>query len=244
MKKKILKIEKDPLITSGCWTYYKMAILQTCENFDEWLSGNLHLFLDQNGNALFGENGSMYPLSFFFDILEVKNVDILTIPSEEICDFIIKQVENDSYVLMDLNYEKLRDEFSEKLLIHETLIYGYDKSAGTFKTPILTKDLFKEANISFNVVKKAYQDALDYYRADSNRLYNRRAWFYGITIIKPKTNYFNSNAFYDLICKLRFQLNGDVYTRRRFIETGILGNEYTYYYTGVSALCYFSQLLK
>lgn len=51
--------------------------------------------------------------------------------------------------------------------------------------------------IPFNTVISSYEDALAYYRQDFKRLYNRRIWFYGITLIKPKCFYENTNKYFD-----------------------------------------------
>ena len=44
MMKKILKVEKNPLILSECWTYYKFSIIQTMPNFYPWLTNHIKVY--------------------------------------------------------------------------------------------------------------------------------------------------------------------------------------------------------
>lgn len=94
--------------------------------------------------------------------------------------------------------------------------------------------------IPFNTVISSYEDALAYYRQDFKRLYNRRIWFYGITLIKPKCFYENTNKYFDLISKLKFQLAGKIFIQKNFFGA----QEENSYFTGISATKYFAELLK
>ena len=60
--KKILNISNDTLVNSECWTYYKFAIMQNSKSFDVWLTNHMELYIEQNGNAVFGYDGMMYPV--------------------------------------------------------------------------------------------------------------------------------------------------------------------------------------
>lgn len=103
--KKILNISNDTLVNSECWTYYKFAIMQNSKSFDVWLTNHMELYIEQNGNAVFGYDGMMYPLSYYGDILNIREKHILDISAEQIVSFLIEQIDNGNYVVLDLNYK-------------------------------------------------------------------------------------------------------------------------------------------
>ena len=49
--KKTLTICEKPIITSECFTYYKMAIIQTIPNYEAWLINRFKLFIDEDGDT-------------------------------------------------------------------------------------------------------------------------------------------------------------------------------------------------
>lgn len=238
--RKILKISNTPLITSECWTYYKFAIMQTSEYFNDWIAGHMRMFIDKNGNALFGESGTMYPLSYYSEILKIGESRIGSVKSNEICQYLVDHINQGEYIILDLNYEKLYDDTTNDVRLHETLIFGYDLNEQVFFTPLLKNHVFEVEKIPFNTVISSYEDALNYYRQDFKRIFNRRIWFYGITLIKPKYFYENTNKYFDLISKLKFQLAGKVFTQKNFFSE----QEENSYFTGISATKYFTELLK
>lgn len=79
INEKILNISNDLLINSECWTYYKFAIIQTSDYFETWLTNHMDLYIDQNANAIFGNDGMMYPLSYYSDILNIGEKHILDV---------------------------------------------------------------------------------------------------------------------------------------------------------------------
>lgn len=243
MMKKILKVEKNPLILSECWTYYKFSIIQTMPNFYPWLTNHIKVYLDKNGNAIFGENGSMYPLSYFFDILNVYDGNLMSVSKKEIVNYLIRLIDSGTYVILDLNYQLINGESEPPFWPHETLIYGYDSDTQDFITSVLADGYFKESRISFSRLEKAYGDIKNYYNEDKNRLFNRRIWYYGITCITPNLQYKNTNAYYDLINKLKWELNGSVFNKYNLINKEEQQEGYLYV-TGVACLLYMSELLK
>lgn len=238
MKEKILKISDDPLITSECWTYYKFAVMQTSTKCNIWLTNHFSVYLCQDGSALFGENGNMYPLSYYSDILDIRDGNILSVSSDDIIDYIKEKINQGYYIILDLNYNKLKCE-NENFWLHETLIYGYTQTE--FATPILINGVFRQEKIAFDVVKSAYEDACKYYKEDLNRLYNRRAWFYGITLLRIKENFINENAYYDFIKKLRYEQEGNIYYKQKYSDSM---NVKSKYFTGLSCIKHIIDLLN
>lgn len=241
--KKILKVEKKPLVSSECWTYYKFSVMQTVSNFYEWLSCHMKIYIDQNGNSVFGENGYMYPLSYFSDILNIHDGNIMSKSKKDIVDYLIEQIDNGVYVIVDLNYRRINGKNDNTFWLHETLIYGYDKSTKEFLTPLLSDGSFKESRISFDKLEDAFDDAIKYYSEDKNRLFNRRTWFFGITCIKPNRNYRNANAYFDFISKLKSELDGSIYKKYKSVDGIETENGYSYA-MGLSCLSYLAAYMK
>ena len=63
-----LQLSKEVFINSECWTYYKFAVMQTSDYFETWLTNHMELYIDQNDSAVLGNDGMMYPLSYYGEI--------------------------------------------------------------------------------------------------------------------------------------------------------------------------------
>lgn len=241
MCRKILKIEKNPVVNSECWTYYKLAVIETSENFNEWLLCHLSLYINQAGIAVFGENGIMYPITYFEDILDITDVDIFSVKDDEIVDFIIKQINNNRYVILDLNYDRLfYKENTTSFWLHETLIYGYDSQTKKFITPVMTNSNFEELEIDFDTIRLAFLEAQKYFSQERKRIYNRRHWYYGITIINGLKKYHNSNIHYEFIKRLKLELeNASVIKQVKSID----GLRESRFYTGIGVISHLSTLI-
>ena len=243
MALKILPIVKKPFITSECWTYYKLSIIQTLPVIDLWLANHMKIYTNQYGDAFYGDAGKLYPLSYFSDILDMGEKSIFDVSSNDIIDFIIREIDKGNYLIMDVNYNKLRASNSSSFWFHETLIYGYDTDTQEFITPLLSNQSFKETRISFQVIKDSYEDILDFYTQNKEAFFDRRSYFFPITILRPKHNYTNANACYDFVAKLRYELTGMMYTEQQYSSSGNSEETYTYC-TGLSCMTYFVNIMQ
>ena len=229
--RKILKVSGEPLITSECWTYYKMSVIQTGIGFENWLITHMKLFIDGNGNAFFGEDGELYPLSYYGDILNIEDGNIMNVSKTDVIQFIVQCINDGKYVLIDVNFRRFFDPAENAFRLHETLIYGYDLDKQEFTTSILTNNSFKRVNLNFSEVEQAYEDVLKFYEANPQRLFDRKYWFLGLTLFSYNQEYQNANYEYDLLRRLRWELSGRMYKKCAYNGTA----EYVYY-TGMSAL--------
>lgn len=239
--KKILPIEKNVLISSECWTFYKFSVMQTTTNFNVWLASHMKIYMDQNCNTIFGENGTMYPLSYYGGILDVLDGHIMSIDKNDIINYLMRKINEGKYIIIDLNYPRMCG-VEEVFWLHETLIYGYDDESCEFVTQLLTEGGFREYRISFKMLKAAFADTIRYYNEDRMRLVNRRMWFYGVTCIKPNADYHNSNAVFDFINKLKFEIQGNVYKKYKIFD-GKETEEYSYA-TGITCLLYLASYVN
>lgn len=243
MALKLLPISPKPFITSECWTYYKLSIIQTLPVFDLWLANHMKIYSNQYGDAFYGDAGRLYPLSYFSEILDMEEKSIFDISSTEIIDFIIRQIDKGNYLIIDANYNKLLGRNLSSFWFHETLIYGYDTDTQEFITPLLSNQSFKETRISFQVFKDSYEDILDFYTQNKEAFFDRRSYFFPITILRPKHNYTNANACYDFVAKLRYELTGMMYTEQQYSSSGNSEETYTYC-TGLPCMPYFVNIMQ
>ena len=171
--------------------------------------------------------------------MQIKEKDVHSVPTNEIVLYLIECINKGYYVILDLNYKKLLDCNSSDFQLHETLIYGYDSDKRIFFTPLLKNGSFKKVQITYETLCRAYNDSINYFLSNKNQKFNRRMWFLGITLLKPKKNYRNPNAIYDFINKVRLEQEGYCFQRQS------LENSQTYmFYTGVSCLKRLAQLLN
>ena len=104
---KKLNIPQKSLIISECWTFYKMLVMQNIKYFDTWLASHTHLCVNKDGTAYFREKGDMDPLSYFCDILEIKEQSMDSISDTDLVDFIKKQIDDEYYIIIDLDFNIL-----------------------------------------------------------------------------------------------------------------------------------------
>lgn len=238
MKETSLNICGNTLIESECWTYYKFAIMQTSDELPIWLTNHFSVFVTIDGTALFGEKGHFYPVSYYSELLDIIDGEILLVPSDHIVEYLKEKIHQGYYVILDLNYNKLKNE-NNSFWLHETLIYGY--TCDGFYTTLLKNGSFVPQCVPYDIIKAAYDDVLNYYKADVNRLYNRRGWFYGITLIKLRKGLRNDNAYCDALSKLSAEIHGNVYTIE---EYGNNAKNPITYFTGSACLKHIVDLLK
>jgi len=241
MERKLLQMEKKPMITSECWSYYMFAVIQTAAHFNMWLAGHMSIYM-QNDMILFGEV-SKYRLSYYGDILDIGEQSIYSVSEKEIAKFLIEQIDKGYCIILDMNIHKLYDPASEDFLLHETLIYGYDTKCKMFLTPLLLNGTFREKAVPFESVEESYKDIRNHYEQNVDQLFTRRDWFAPITLIKPKDHYNNINACYDFIAKLKREVKGDIHTVYRGIKDS--GAEKTaVIYRGLSIVRRFAEILR
>ena len=212
MKKKILKICEKPLITSECFTYYKMAIIQTIPNYESWLINRFKLFIDGDGDAIFGENGDIYSLASYSEILNIEEGAIFNVGSDRIISYVIDRINEDKYVMVDLNFARF---YSAQggFNIHETLIYGYDSDTHELIMRGLHNHTFKEWRVSFQDFEEAYEDVHKFFVSNKLELLNRKRYFSGITLLSPRYDYRSVNDDYELVYRLDSEVLGYTYKK-------------------------------
>ena len=226
MSEKKLPLVKSTLVTSECWTCFKFSILQTISSFPAWLANHMSIFTTDQGNTYFGENGEISPISYYNEILEMSDGNILSVSPDQLIAYLKKQIDNGYYILLDLNYNRIRYPDWDRcwwVWIHEVLVYGYNENGLLIATT--RNNGVVDLSVSVDTLITAYTDLIVFYQSNPSQLYDRRDWFLGITLIKPIDEYQNENAHYDFIKKLQAEIASTTYTKTYVNPEGELSNE-------------------
>ena len=235
-----LPIASKPHITSECWTCYKFAIMQTSPFYTDWLMSHMELVTYSNGRCIFGYNEYIYPLSYYNEILDISDGNLLNVPPERIVAYLKEQIDRKKYVIIDLNFNRVYSDKVSDLDIHETLIYGYNDENAEFYSLLISARGAEEGRLSFYAIQKAYADAYNYYKNHKPYYHIRRDFFFGITLISLKPSYENSNKKYDFYKKIHRTLGKEIYKQSSGI-TKELECEYT---VGIYRYRYVIKMIK
>ncbi len=232
-----IKMRKLPVvlqseIVSECWTFYKMAVIQTHPRLEEWFaSKRLDVFLSENGShSCFGEYGAMYPLSYYGDILHISEVQD---PNPiHIVDRIERGIDAGQYTIVYLNFTTLfNDTMHESPYIHEMLIYGYDESRRVF----YCAHVGKEYELAYDLFLENYTGVWDLFRREPELLFPRRMWYFLVTSISLNLDYHNDNACYDFLKKVEREWKVGTVIKNEYSKWGEKENQIVYH-CGIYAL--------
>ena len=188
---------------SECWTFYKMAIIETLDQADLWLCSHMNYYVTENHAGRFGDCGEQYGMEYFDSILDFNCIHISEVPPESLIDRIKREIDENKYVIVFFDYGQL---YQMEQYIHELMIYGYNERG--FICAVLNGGRFVESIIEYNNVEQGYLQAYNFFMSNGWELLWRRAFFFGITSISPRKEYKNDNVLYDFVKKLRAELKG------------------------------------
>jgi len=184
-----LPIDINATFQSECWTFYKTCILNTYEDGKKWLSTHMEVFLDKNYNAHFGDGERLYPLHYYSDILDISEVEINNIESNNIVLCLKELLNEGSYVVLDCDInEFFKNDFNNDIDIHEMLLYGFNDNEKVFYSPILNNSTgrMEEIHIKYDIIEKSFEKVKKHYQWCNNRFYRMYNFYYPLTVIKKK----------------------------------------------------------
>ena len=197
-----LPIEINPIITSECWTFYKIAILQKQPYFDLWLTTHMNSYINTRYEPEYGELGIKYGMKYYSEVLDIKEVALKDVDENHIVDFIISCIVAGKYPIIDLDQTALYELNREDPFLHETFFYGYDTEEKCF---YLTKfnTTYSDAKVPFAAVKNAYIYVRNHYLNNPQAYFLRRKFFFPITTLKPKECYTPLYWDYEFFARLK-----------------------------------------
>lgn len=145
-----LPIELNTAVITECWTFEKLAVIQTSPLGEDWLATHLSLYMDSTFSCYFGDGESPYDLSYYEDILCMEEIPLYPLSEEETLDLIRQNLREGRYIMVMLyqgkNGQDGRGDY------HEALLYGYDDEKKHFFTPALQATKLVERELPFETV--------------------------------------------------------------------------------------------
>ncbi|MBI5984372.1 hypothetical protein H8J65_14520, partial [Clostridium perfringens] len=228
MNKK-LPIKIDNIAVSECWSFLRLAIIEAYSELNYWKYENFtNIFSYSNGDIYYGKNGQLFDqFKVYEEVLETLGFTYNQINENEICDFIIKNINKNSYPIIELDFSKFINNCDE-VYVHEIMFFGYDLEKELFYIPLLSGSNWIIQEISFN-------DTINLYKKTSNLDINakelmlyKRNFQYEITVLKPKKNY-KRNLIKEIFSLYR---DLDFLIKEPTIERNNNNNDYSYIYEG------------
>ena len=236
MNSKKLNVIYNNDLNGECWTFYKMAVLETHPLAEQWLASHMNYFVNEDLTGRFGDNGTQYSMNYYTDILKFRKLSVGKVCPDNLIDVIKSTIDNEKYIIMYLNFDPI---YGTTNVNHETLIYGYEETS--IYCTKLKNGLFNEYSIIFDDLKICYENIYREYMHNGWLLICRRPFFFGITQVSLNDDYVNDNWIQGMLEKIRFEKNGCKIVKCPIEEreTEFIS---TTYYEGLSALTYFADL--
>ena len=125
MMKLPLRLDAD--ITSECWTFYRMAILESYPELESWLINHMnHIYMDKHQEIHYGFYGQKYnPYITYEEVLETREKPLKQITGKaSLLDFLDECLQKGIYPLLECDFNTLLQKESAlaEPSIHEILL--------------------------------------------------------------------------------------------------------------------------
>ena len=231
MKK--LPIVIDAAIMTECCTYYKMAVIQTSQHYNEWAASHLEIYGHESLGCAFGYNQRQYDLKEFDNILSFQEIDLWSVLPDKIVERLKEEIDSENYIILDCNFQKLFPEEVDRFYIHETLLFGYDDRQEVFYSSALSNGVFKEITIPFSKMRESYEDIYGYYKSHMEEKIDRQLYFFNITRMRLKENDCHENGIFSFLLKVKREADGVRLVTEKYTQDGVRQDEF---YTGIYCL--------
>lgn len=224
--KVVLPIEINASITSECWTYHKLSIIECSPDAVSWLASHINLYFDKNFNMYFGKYEDTFHLDYFNEILFYEEIPINKIDPDKIVELLISEIGNGNYVVVYLP--------QSKLTIHEVVFYGFDKDRKLLFYNDLVNGKFSKTSISFDDFKKCHDKVYDYFKRHPFSRTIVSWYFFPITRLRLK-KFSDDLCLLKAISNLSREANGKKVLFSQFDLDGKTTESYTHY-TGLGCI--------
>lgn len=231
MKRKILPVLLNTKLQIECWTYYKMAIIQTLPNYMNWLSSHMDLFYgDMSEGLYYGNLPKLNQPEYYSDILDIEEIDLYSVSVDKIVDEIKNTINEDFYYLL---YIRTNDQDS-----HEVFIYGYDDKERFFHSLGLENNgHFGPVKISYERLYDGYSSEIEFFKEHPEDYYRRRDFGFGYVMcrIKPNYRYISKNYAAEYFEKISREAHGGI-TYMNYTDAEGKSAKQNIFYTGIDCL--------
>lgn len=202
---KKLPIVLDTAIISECWTFAKLAVIQTSKYAEAWLASHLTLHRT-SWLTYFGDCHSYHDLAYYEDILTIREMDIFSLDGDRLVEALKQNVDRESYSLIYTDWN-ISGEGEPRF--HEILIYGYNDEKQVFYAPILSGRRFKEAEFPYAHIQKSLPLFLEHVKSgNKSRLWTSLKYQLLFFTISLKKEYSPDFCAYAAFKKIMEEANG------------------------------------
>ena len=232
----ILPIQKNTTLKMECWTYYKLAIIETLPNCMNWLSSHINTFVSvQEQYVFYGNYPKPHPIEYFKDILIIKELDLYEIAPSEIIKQIKETINDNNYFVVFLR--KSENQY------HEAFIYGYNDINKYFHSFSIKNHSFADTTLTYDEVLCGYSQNIEFYKKYPNLYYSYKNFSPIMAKIQPCYDYINKNYAYEFFDKI----NNEVYGKKIITTENYAINDFTSpqtYYVGISCVTHARDILN
>lgn len=222
-----LPIKIDASVVSECWTFVRMAILETSEHARAWIATHMQIILKNGYYITFGSGIEPYGQQYFDGMLHREEISVADVSLQNCVGVFTKEIAKGNYIVTYLTHPTL---FS-----HEVLLYGYNLDKKVFYSTKLKAGRFIRSELPFQVMEEEYRKLRYYYQLHSNGIISTLPLFHPITKIKLKQDYRDDMSLYSALQKLSSEINGTKYESFDFDENKTITDS-KLYYSGLACL--------
>lgn len=230
---------EEAAIVSECWTFEKLAIIQTSPYAEDWLASHFRLYVDPCFCPHFGETSELHRPTYYDDILHARQLDYQSFTSETIVGAIKEQLEKGRYVSLYSDWSLGEGEPR----FHELLFYGYDDERQALLAPVLKNRKFRPTWIPYDYMASTFPSVLNYFKSDPLKEQHMAVYYQGpMTTYSLRSDYSTDACVYMAMDKIDKEFYGTM-TTVSIIGDYLSTYDAPLYYTGSGCMKAAEQIL-
>lgn len=159
--RKILPIEiQNAAVVTECWTFEKLAIIQTSPYARDWLASHFRIYIDNSLCVYFGEAPFLHRPMYYEDILDSRVINYHLLPADRLMSVIREHIDEGWYISMTSNWNL--EEGAPAF--HELLIYGYDDEKEVVHSTVMQNRRFVPVEIPYSHLRKSLPQTRQYFK--------------------------------------------------------------------------------
>ncbi len=217
-----LQLQAD--ITTECWNYYRMAVVNTYSNSEFLLLNHFNqIYMDEYKEIHYGfslHKPNVYQT--YSSVLNTYDVPLSIIKTmDEFIELTIACLKKGTYPLIECDYNFITEQEANYISIHEIMIYGIVN--GNFIVPLLRKGRWSEVLIPVKTIAQAFWNRKNLSLEEEKKHIWRREYVAPYTVLCPKKENHHFNCLYDFyydICRIleRSCIENNLFQTKRFYK--------------------------
>ena len=218
-------------ITTECWNFYRMAIVNAHQKYDEILIDQFnHLYMDKNKEIHYGL--SLYKTNIhkaYSRVLHTKTIPLASFESEEaFINTTIEYLKMGLYPLIECDYNLLIKHLEgddSPLFLHEILIYGVKNN--NFIIPYLRKHQWYEVEIPIYLIAQSFWNRKKISNEREKEFLWRREYLSPYTLLCPLPPPLLNGYCYDFYHDICHILERSCFENQLLLTKNYYGKEFS-----------------